>query len=52
MDNIARLVLLEEIVREHKGALSVFGQVADRPGFVARLDTILRELRQNGHSGE
>lgn len=51
MDDVARVVLLEETVRRHKGELTVFGGVADRPGFIRKLDSTLRELRQHGHSG-
>jgi ATP-dependent helicase/nuclease subunit B len=51
MDDVARVVLLEETVRRHKGELTVFGAVADRPGFIRKLDNTLRELRQHGHSG-
>jgi ATP-dependent helicase/nuclease subunit B len=51
MDDVARVVLLEETVRQHRGRLDVFGAVADRPGFIQKLDATLRELRQHGHSG-
>ncbi len=50
MDEVARAVLLEEMVREKRGELTVFGSVADRPGFIQKLDGMLRELRQHGHT--
>ena len=50
MDDLARAVLLEEIVRRLRTGLRVFAGVADRPGFIEKLDGTLRELRQHGHS--
>ncbi|MCL2648392.1 MAG: exodeoxyribonuclease V subunit gamma [Phycisphaerales bacterium] len=50
MSNLARLVLLEEVVRHHRSELRAFAAVADRPGFLQKLDATLRELRQQGHS--
>ncbi len=52
MDDLARRVLLEEILRHRRGDLQLFSTVAQRPGFVAKLDTTLRELRQHQHSGD
>ena len=51
MDEVARAILLEETVRQHRSQLSVFASVADRPGFLQKLDATLRELRQHGHTG-
>ena len=51
MDDIARAVLLEELVRSEKENLTVFRAAAERPGFAKTLDATLRELRQHGHSG-
>jgi ATP-dependent helicase/nuclease subunit B len=51
LGEVARAVLLEEMVRRLRPSLLVFGTVAQRPGFIARLDRTLRELRQHGHSG-
>jgi ATP-dependent helicase/nuclease subunit B len=51
MDEIARALLLEETVRQHRSQLMVFANVADRPGFLQKLDATLRELRQHGHTG-
>ena len=36
MDAVARVVLLEEMVREKHSELTVFGTVADRPGFIQK----------------
>jgi ATP-dependent helicase/nuclease subunit B len=51
LDDLARVVLLEEVVRAHKHELVAFAGVAERAGFVKKLDASLRELRQHGHSG-
>ncbi len=51
LGDLARIVLLEETVRGVREKLQVFAGVADRPGFVKKLDATLRELRQHGHSG-
>ncbi len=51
MDELARQVLLEEVVRREKGKLKVFGSSAERAGFITHLDAMMRELRQQGHSG-
>lgn len=51
MDELARQVLLEEVVRREKGELQVFGGAAERAGFITHLDGMLRELRQHGHTG-
>ncbi len=52
MDGLARRVLLEEMVRRERRNLTVFGGVADRPGFIEGLDATLREMRQHGHTGQ
>ena len=52
MDDVARVVLLEDVVRAEKEKLQIFAGVAERPGFVQKLDVTLRELRQHGHTGE
>ncbi|MGN6368372.1 MAG: PD-(D/E)XK nuclease family protein [Phycisphaerae bacterium] len=52
MEDVVRVVLLEDVVRAEKEKLQVFAGVADRPGFVQKLDATLRELRQHGHTGE
>jgi ATP-dependent helicase/nuclease subunit B len=52
LDDLARVVLLEEVVRSHKNELAAFAGVAERAGFVKKLDASLRELRQHGHSGQ
>jgi ATP-dependent helicase/nuclease subunit B len=52
LGDLARVVLLEEMVRGVRGELKVFGGVAERAGFIEKLDETLRELRQYGHSGE
>jgi ATP-dependent helicase/nuclease subunit B len=51
MEDLSRIVLLEEMVMERKGELQIFAAVADRPGFIEKLDTTLRELRQHGQTG-
>lgn len=51
LDDLARVVLLEEVVRAHKQELVAFAGVAERAGFVKKLDASLKELRQHGHSG-
>jgi ATP-dependent helicase/DNAse subunit B len=51
LDETARVVLLEEMVRQERPRLTVFASVADRPGFIKKLEATLRELRQHGHSG-
>ncbi len=50
MDDLGRVILLEKLVQEQRGKLKLFGRVADRPGFIANLDRMLRELQQHGHS--
>lgn len=52
LDTLARIILLEEIIRQNRDQLQLFGTVAQRPGFVSQLDATLRELRQHGHSGQ
>ncbi|HUO09189.1 MAG TPA: PD-(D/E)XK nuclease family protein [Phycisphaerae bacterium] len=52
MEEVVRVVLLEEVVRAQKEKLRIFAGVAERPGFVQKLDATLRELRQHGHTGE
>ncbi len=52
MEDVARVVLLEDVVRAEKQKLQIFAGVAERPGFVQKLDATLRELRQHGHTGE
>ncbi|HVT81254.1 MAG TPA: hypothetical protein VHM90_11415, partial [Phycisphaerae bacterium] len=51
MDDLARRVLLEEVVRREKRNLRVFGSAAERDGFITHLDGMMREFRQHGHSG-
>jgi len=50
IDDLGRMILLESLVQQHREALQVFGRVADRPGFIAGLDKMLRELQQNGQT--
>ncbi len=52
MEDVVRVVLLEDVVRAEKEKLQIFAGVAERPGFVQKLDATLRELRQHGHTGE
>ena len=52
MEDVVRVVLLEDVVRAEKEKLQIFAGVAERPGFVQKLDVTLRELRQHGHTGE
>ncbi|HVX84006.1 MAG TPA: PD-(D/E)XK nuclease family protein [Phycisphaerae bacterium] len=51
LDDVARAVLLDEVLREHHSRLLAFRSVAHRRGFIEKLDALLRELRQAGHSG-
>jgi len=50
VEDLARLVMLEEIVRSRKEELTIFKGVAERAGFVEQLDRTLGELRQFGHT--
>ena len=52
MEDVVRVVLLEDVVRAEKERLQIFAGVAERAGFVQKLDVTLRELRQHGHTGE
>ena len=52
VDDLARIVLLGDLVRQRRGELGLFGPIADRPGFIARLDVMLRELQQAAHTGQ
>ncbi|HVS72123.1 MAG TPA: PD-(D/E)XK nuclease family protein [Phycisphaerae bacterium] len=51
LDDVARAVLLDEVLREHRSQLHAFRSVAHRRGFIEKLDSLLRELRQAGHTG-
>ena len=51
MNDLARRILLEELIRKNRDQLALFGPVAQRPGFLQKLDGTLSELRQHGHSG-
>ena len=50
LDELARLVLLTGIVQARRHELTLFQRVADRPGFITRLDAMLRELMQAGQT--
>lgn len=50
-DDLARTVLLEDLVLQNRDKLELFNVVADRPGFLQKLDGMLRELMQAGHTG-
>lgn len=51
MDDLARMVLLEDLVLQYRDDLKLFGAVADRPGFLQKLNGMLRELMLAGHTG-
>lgn len=51
IDDLARMVLLEDLVLQHRDDLQLFGTVADRPGFLQKLNGMLSELMQAGHTG-
>lgn len=52
LDDLARIVLLGDLVQRQRSELELFGPVADRPGFIQRLDAMLRELQQAAHTGD
>ena len=51
LDDLSRIILLTDLVLSLKPQLQLFGPVADRPGFIVRLDAMLRELQQAAHTG-
>jgi ATP-dependent helicase/nuclease subunit B len=50
LDDIGRVLLLQDVVQKTHRHLRLFNKVADRPGFIANLDRMLRELQQHGHT--
>jgi ATP-dependent helicase/nuclease subunit B len=50
LDDIGRVLLLQEVVQKNHWQLTMFNKVADRPGFITNLDRMLRELQQHGHT--
>lgn len=51
LDDLARIILLGDLVGANRKKLELFEPIADRPGFVTRLDDMLRELQQSAHTG-
>ncbi len=52
MDDIARIILLEDVLQKNRAKLKLFGTVADRPGFVQKLAGALEELEKAQHTGD
>ncbi len=47
---IRRTILLVQTLRQCRGRLTIFKTIADRPGFLKILDTMLTEWEQNGQT--